>query len=152
MARRLDEAGADGLVLFNRFYQPDIDLDNLVVRPNVILSAPQALRLPLRWIAILYGRIQADLAATSGIHTTQDVIKMLMAGANVTMLCSVLRRHGVNHISLIEQGLRQWMEEREYESVSQLRGSMSQIHCANLGEFERAQYVRALHSFKPVAV
>ena len=150
MARRLDDAGADGLVLFNRFYQPDIDLDNLVVRPNVILSTPQALRLPLRWIAILYGRIRADLAATSGIHTAQDVIKMLMAGANVAMLCSVLLRHGVNHIRLIEEGLRQWMEERGYESVGQMRGSMSQIHCENPGEFERAQYIRALHSFKPV--
>jgi dihydroorotate dehydrogenase (fumarate) len=145
MARRLDDAGADGLVLFNRFYQPDIDLDNLLVRPNVILSAPQALRLPLRWIAILYGRIRADLAAASGIHTAQDVIKMLMAGANVTMLSSVLLRHGVNHIRLIEEGLRKWMEEREYESVGQMQGSMSQIHCANPGE-----YVRALHSFKPV--
>jgi dihydroorotate dehydrogenase (fumarate) len=150
MARRLDEAGADGLVLFNRFYQPDIDLDNLTVRPNVILSTPQALRLPLRWIAILYGRVRADLAATSGIHTAQDVIKMLMAGANVTMLCSVLLRHGVNHIRLIEHGLRHWMEEREYESVGQMRGSMSQIHCSNPGEFERAQYVRALQSFKPI--
>lgn len=149
MARRLDEAGADALVLFNRFYQPDIDLDNLMVRPNVILSTPQALRLPLRWIAILYGRVRADLAATSGIHTAQDVIKMLMAGSNVAMLCSVLLRHGVSHIRLIEQGLRQWMEEREYESVGQMRGSMSQIHCENPGEFERAQYVRALHSFKP---
>ena len=152
MARRLDEAGVDALVLFNRFYQPDIDLDNLVVRPNVILSTPQALRLPLRWIAILYGRIRADLAATSGIHTAQDVIKMLMAGANVTMLCSVLLRHGIDHIRLIEQGLRQWMEEHEYESVEQMRGSMSQIHCANPGEFERAQYVRALQSFKPASV
>ncbi len=149
MARRLDEAGADGLVLFNRFYQPDIDLDSLTVRPNVILSTPQALRLPLRWIAILYGRVRADLAATSGIHTAQDVIKMLMAGANVTMLCSVLLRHGIGHIRLIEQGLRQWMEEREYKSVGQMRGSVSQIHCENPGEFERAQYVRALHSFKP---
>ena len=151
MARRLDEAGADGLVLFNRFYQPDIDLDNLVVRPNVILSAPQALRLPLRWIAILYGRVAADLAATSGIHTAQDVVKMLMAGANVTMLCSVLLRHGVGHIRSIEQGLRQWMEEREYESVERMRGSMSQIHCENPGEFERAQYVRALHGYKPAS-
>jgi dihydroorotate dehydrogenase (fumarate) len=149
MARRLDEAGADGLVLFNRFYQPDIDLDSLTVRPNVILSTPHALRLPLRWIAILYGRVRADLASTSGVHTAQDVVKMLMAGADVTMLCSVLLRHGVGHIRLIEQGLRQWMEEREYESVGQMRGSMSQIHCANPGEFERAQYVRALHSFKP---
>lgn len=152
MARQLDDAGADALVLFNRFYQPDIDLDNLVVRPNVILSTPQALRLPLRWIAILYGRIRADLAATSGIHTAQDVIKVLMAGANVSMLCSVLLRHGINHIRLIEQGLRQWMEEREYESVGQMRGSMSQIHCGNPAEFERAQYVRALHSFNPVVV
>jgi len=152
MARRLDEAGADALVLFNRFYQPDIDLDNLVVRPNVILSTPHALRLPLRWIAILYGRVSADLAATSGIHTAQDAIKMLMAGANVTMLCSVLLRHGISHIRLIEQGLRQWMEEREYESVDQMRGSMSQIHCANPAEFERAQYVRALQSFKPAVV
>ena len=150
MARRLDEAGADALVLFNRFYQPDIDLDNLVVRPNVILSTPHALRLPLRWIAILYGRIRADLAATSGIHTAQDVIKMLMAGANITMLCSTLLRHGIDHISLIEQRLRQWMEEREYESVRQMRGSMSQVHCENPAEFERAQYVRALQSFKPV--
>src|SRR5262245_4546151 len=149
MATRLDEAGADGLVLFNRFYQPDIDLDNLIVRPNVILSTPRALRLPLRWIAILYGRIRADLAATSGIHTAQDVIKMMMVGANAAMLCSVLLRHGINHIRLIEQALRQWMEEREYESVGQMRGSMSQIHCENPGEFERAQYVRALHSFKP---
>jgi dihydroorotate dehydrogenase (fumarate) len=149
MARRLDESGADSLVLFNRFYQPDIDLDNLTVRPNVILSTPQALRLPLRWIAILYGRVRADLAATSGVHTAQDVIKMLMAGASVTMLCSVLLRHGVGHIRSIEQGLRQWMEEHEYESVAQMRGSMSQIHCENPGEFERAQYVRALHSFKP---
>jgi dihydroorotate dehydrogenase (fumarate) len=149
VARRLDDAGADALVLFNRFYQPDIDLDNLVVRPNVILSTPHALRLPLRWIAILYGRIGADLAATSGIHTAQDVIKMLMVGANVTMLCSVLLRHGISHIRLIKHGLCQWMEEHEYESVGQMRGSMSQIHCADPGEFERAQYVRALHSFKP---
>jgi len=152
MARRLDEAGADALVLFNRFYQPDIDLDNLVVRPNVILSTPHALRLPLRWMAILYGRVRADLAATSGIHTAQDVIKMLMAGANITMLCSALLRHGIDHISLIEQRLRQWMEEREYESVRQMRGSMSQVHCASPAEFERAQYVRALQSFKPVVV
>jgi dihydroorotate dehydrogenase (fumarate) len=147
MAGRLDEAGADGLVLFNRFYQPDIDLENLVVRPNVILSTPHALRLPLRWTAILYGRVRADLGATSGIHTAHDVIKMLMAGANITMLCSVLLRHGIGQIRLIEQGLRQWMEEHEYESVGQMQGSMSQIHCANPGEFERAQYVRALHSF-----
>ncbi|MEP7336740.1 MAG: dihydroorotate dehydrogenase-like protein [Acidobacteriota bacterium] len=148
MAKRFDEAGANGLVLFNRFYQPDIDLENLTVRPNLILSTPHALRLPLRWIAILYGRIEADLAATSGIHTAQDVIKMLMAGASVTMLCSVLLRHGISHISLIEQGLRQWLEEHEYESVGQMKGSMSQRSCANPSEFERAQYMRALQSYK----
>lgn len=149
MAKRLDDAGADGLVLFNRFYQPDIDLENLVVRPNVILSTPHALRLPLRWVAILYGRIQADLAATSGIHTAPDVIKMLMAGASVTMLCSALLRHGIGQIRVIEQGVREWMEEHEYESVGQMRGSMSQRRCANPSEFERAQYMRALQSYKP---
>jgi dihydroorotate dehydrogenase (fumarate) len=149
MAKRLDDAGAGALVLFNRFYQPDIDLENLVVRPNVILSTPQALRLPMRWIAILYGRVEADLAATSGIHTAQDVIKMVMAGASVTMICSVLMRHGIERLRVIEEGVRQWMEEHEYNSVEQMRGSMSQRNCANPSEFERAQYMRALHSFKP---
>ena len=149
IAAQLDSAGAGGLVLFNRFYQPDIDLENLVVRPNVILSTPQALRLPMRWIAILYGRIKADLAATSGIHTAQDVIKMILAGASVTMLCSVLMRHGIERLRVIEEGLRQWMEEHEYDSVQQMRGSMSQRNCANPSEFERAQYMRALQSYKP---
>ncbi len=149
MAKRIDDAGAGALVLFNRFYQPDIDLENLTVRPNVILSTPQALRLPMRWIAILHGRIKADLAATSGIHTAHDVIKMLMAGANVTMLCSVLMRHGVERLRMIEGGLREWMAEHEYESVEQMRGSMSQQNCANPSEFERAQYMRALQTFRP---
>ena len=149
MAKRLDEAGADALVLFNRFYQPDIDIDNLVVRPSVILSTPHAMRLPLRWIAILYGRIQAGLAATSGIHTAQDVIKMVMAGASVTMLCSTLLRHGIGQISVIEQAMRDWLLEHEYESVKQMRGSMSQMNCPDPSEFERAQYMRALRSYKP---
>ena len=149
IAAQLDSAGAGGLVLFNRFYQPDIDLENLVVRPNVILSTPQALRLPMRWIAILYGRIKADLAATSGIHTAQDVIKMLLAGASVTMLCSVLMRHGIERLRVIEEGLLQWMEEHEYDSVQQMRGSMSQQSCANPSEFERAQYMRALQTYRP---
>jgi dihydroorotate dehydrogenase (fumarate) len=149
MAKRLDDAGANALVLFNRFYQPDIDLENLVVRPNVILSTPQALRLPMRWVAILHGRIKADLGATSGIHTAHDVIKMLMAGASVTMLCSVLMRHGIERIRTIEEGVCQWMEEHEYESVEQMRGSMSQQSCADPSEFERAQYMRALRTFKP---
>jgi dihydroorotate dehydrogenase (fumarate) len=148
MARWLDTAGANGLVLFNRFYQPDIHLESLEVRPNIILSTPQALRLPMRWIAILYGQIEANLAATSGIHTAQDVLKMLMAGANVTQLCSVLFRHGINYIRVIERDLHHWMDEHEYESVRQLMGSVSQLHYANPGEFERAQYVRSLQSFK----
>jgi dihydroorotate dehydrogenase (fumarate) len=148
MARRLDEAGADALVLFNRFYQPDIDLENLEVAPRVLLSTPQAMRLPLRWIAILYGRIKANLAATSGIHKAEDVIKMLMVGANVTMLCSVLLKHGINQIRVIENGMRQWMEENEYESVLQMQGSMSQLNCPDPSAFERAQYMRALQSFK----
>ncbi|HUO14199.1 MAG TPA: dihydroorotate dehydrogenase-like protein [Verrucomicrobiae bacterium] len=144
MAHRLDEAGADALVLFNRFYQPDIDLEDLEVRPNVLLSTPQALRLPLTWIGILYGRIKANLAGTGGVHGAQDVIKLLMVGANVTMLCSSLMRHGVNHIRHIEREMRDWMDEHEYESVSQMQGSMSQIRCPDPGAFERAQYMRAV--------
>jgi len=149
MAKRLDEAGADGLVLFNRFYQPDIDLETLEVKPNVILSTPQALRLPMRWIAILHGHLKASLAATSGVHEAQDVLKMLMAGADVTMLCSVLLRHGVNHIRIIEQEVRRWMTDHEYVSVRQMQGSVSQKNCADPTAFERAQYMKALTTFKP---
>src|SRR5439155_21259030 len=116
MAKRLDETGANGLVLFNRFYQPDIDLETLEVAPNLLLSTPMAMRLPLRWIAILYGRIGASLAATSGIHRATDALKMLMAGADVTMLCSILLRRGIEHIRVIEREMREWMEEHEYES------------------------------------
>ncbi len=148
MAKRLDDAGANGLVLFNRFYQPDVDLDALEVTPNILLSTPQAMRLPLRWIAILHGRIKADLAATSGIHTGEDVIKMLMVGANVTMLCSALLKNGVGHLHTVEQEMRNWMEKHEYESVSQMRGSMSQIQCADPTAFERAQYIRAVTTYK----
>jgi dihydroorotate dehydrogenase (fumarate) len=148
MARRLDDAGADALVLFNRFYQPDMDLENLEIRPNVVLSTPEALRLPLRWIAILYERIKADLAATSGIHSSPDAMKALLAGANVAMLCSVLLRHGTGHIREIEKGMVHWMEERGYESVAQLRGSMSQKNCADPSSFERAQYMHAVLSYK----
>ena len=114
MAKCLDAAGADGLVLFNRFYQPDIDLETLELNPRVLLSTPQAMRLPLTWIGILYGRVQASLAATSGIHGAEDVIKLLMVGANVTMLCSTLLRNGINHLRSVEQGVRQWMEAHEY--------------------------------------
>jgi dihydroorotate dehydrogenase (fumarate) len=149
MAKRLDNAGANALVLFNRFYQPDINLDTLEVQPNVILSTSQSMRLPLRWLAILYGRVNASLAATSGIHKGQDVVKMLMAGANITMLCSVLLRHGIPHLQVIEQEMREWMEKHEYESVSLLQGSMSQKNCPDKSAFERAQYMRSLQTYKP---
>jgi dihydroorotate dehydrogenase (fumarate) len=148
MARRFDAAGADGLVLFNRFYQPDINLENLEVQPHIILSAPMALRLPLRWIAILYGRVRASLAGTSGIHTAQDVLKMVMAGAAVTQLCSTLYRHGIEYLATIEREMVDWMTTNEYESLGQMRGSMSQINCPDPTQFERAQYIRSLHSFK----
>jgi dihydroorotate dehydrogenase (fumarate) len=150
MAYQLDQAGADGLVLFNRFYQPDIDLDQLEVVPNVLLSRSQALRLPLRWVAILYGRVKASLAATSGIHEASDVIKMLMAGANVTMLCATLLRNGIDHTRTILADMRSWMEEHEYESVHQMQGSMSHAHCEDPAAFERVQYMRALQSIPPL--
>jgi dihydroorotate dehydrogenase (fumarate) len=150
MAQRLDRSGADALVLFNRFYQPDIDLEELEIRPNVLLSTPQALRLPLTWIGILHGRIKAELAATGGVHGAQDVIKLLMVGARVTMLCSALIRHGVQHLRHVERELREWMEAHEYESVSQMRGSMSQIRCPDPGAFERAQYMRAVKGIEHI--
>lgn len=149
MAQRLDQVGANGLVLFNRFYQPDINLETLEVEPNVLLSTPQSMRLPLRWMAILYGHVNASLAATSGIHSGQDALKMLMAGANITMLCSVLLRHGIDQIRVIEQEICEWMEQHEYESVQQLQGSMSQQNCPNPSAFERAQYMRSLQTYHP---
>src|SRR5215469_14978329 len=144
MAKRLDKAGANGLVLFNRFYQPDIDLESLEVKPNILLSTPMAMRVPLRWIALLYGKLGSNLAATSGIHRASDVLKMLMAGADVTMLCSALIRHGVRQLSVVERDLVAWMQEHEYGSVAQLKGSMSQKNCAEPSAFERAQYMRAI--------
>lgn len=152
MAKRLDAAGADGLVLFNRFYQPDIDLEALELKPNVLLSTPQAMRLPLTWIGILYTRVKASLAATSGVYGSEDVIKLLMVGANVTMLCSTLLRNGIHHIQPIEQGVREWMEKHEYESVKQMQGSMSQQRCQDPSAFERAQYMRAVTSMQHVAL
>jgi dihydroorotate dehydrogenase (fumarate) len=152
MAKRLDEAGADGLVLFNRFYQPDINLDELEIQPNVLLSTPQALRLPLTWIGILYSRIHASLAATSGVHGPEDVVKLLMVGADVTMLCSTLLKNSIGHLQHIEEGLVEWMEKHEYESVQQMKGSMSQIRCPNPSDFERAQYMKAVKSIQHVKV
>lgn len=151
MARRLAEAGADGLVLFNRFYQPDINLEQLEVQPHIILSTPMALRLPMRWIALLHGRVGTSLAATSGIHTSQDVLKMVMAGADVTMLCSTLYRHGIEYIRTIEREMVDWMTEHEYDSIEQMQGSMSQRNCPDPAQFERAQYIKTLHSFKSTA-
>jgi len=149
MAKRLDDAGANGLVLFNRFYQPDINLEDLEVTPNVLLSTPMAMRLPLRWIAILYSRVKASLAATSGIHRGTDAIKMLMAGADVTMLCSVLIKRGIDQIRVIENEMVAWLEEHEYESIDQLKGSLSQKNCPDPSSFERAQYMRALSTYRP---
>jgi len=148
MASQLDKAGANGLVLFNRFYQPDIDLEKLEVVPNVLLSTPNAMRLPLRWIAILYNKIKADLAATSGIYTEKDVLKMIMAGAKITQMLSCLLRFGISHISEVTTQLLNWMEVNEYESLDQMRGSMSYKNIADPSQFERANYMKVLNSFK----
>jgi dihydroorotate dehydrogenase (fumarate) len=148
MAKELNNAGADGLVLFNRFYQPDINLDTLEVEPNVILSTPFAMRLPLRWIAILYGRTNADLAATTGIYTETDVIKMVMAGAKITQMLSCLLKFGIGHIAEVTSKLKMWMEEKEYESIEQMRGSMSYMNVDDPAKFERANYMKVLHSYK----
>src|SRR5713101_492695 len=147
VAKRFVEAGANGLVLFNRFYQPDFDLEELEVIPNLELSTSHELRLPLRWIAILYGRIAADFALTSGVHTAQDVLKAMMAGANVAMMTSTLLAHGIGRLMHILNDLQEWMEEHEYESIRQMRGSMSQQAIADPAAFERANYMKALSSF-----
>jgi dihydroorotate dehydrogenase (fumarate) len=148
MAQRLVNGGASGLVLFNRFYQPDIDIEALEVRPNLNLSSSNALRLPMRWIGILHGRVKASLAATSGIHTAQDVIKAVMAGADVTMVCSELLKQGTGRITEILTDLDRWMIEHEYVSIEQMKGSMSQKSVADPAAFERANYMKALQSYK----
>jgi dihydroorotate dehydrogenase (fumarate) len=148
MAQRLDQAGVGGLVLFNRFYQPDIDLETLEMKPSVNLSTPQAMRLPLRWVAILYGKVKASLAATSGIHTADDVLKMLMAGADVTMMASALLKNGSQRITEILTQMNQWMLEHEYVSVAQMKGSMSQKSVADPSAYERANYMKVLQAYK----
>jgi len=150
VASRLSKAGADALVLFNRFYQPDFDLEKLEVVPNLILSRSDELRLPLRWVAILYGQIEADLAITSGIHGSSDVLKALMAGAKVTMMASELLQNGVQRIGEILHEMAGWMEEREYSSVEQMIGSMSQRHVTEPTAFERANYMKTLASYRPI--
>ncbi len=146
-ASNLVEVGADGLVLFNRFYQPDLDLEQLEVVPRLILSNSHELHLPLRWIAILYGRIAADLALTSGIHTAEDVLKATMAGASASMAASTILKYGIDHVTEILDGVRSWMEEHEYDSIKQMKGSMSQQAVAEPAAFERANYIKVLSSF-----
>jgi len=148
MARRLDKAGADALVLFNRFYQPDFDLEKLEVGPNLVLSTSNELRLPLRWIAILHSNIKASLAATSGVHTAEDVIKVMMAGGDIAQICSELLMNGIGRITEIVCGVKLWMEENEYESIDIMKGSMSQKAVQEPAAFERANYMKTLHSYK----
>jgi dihydroorotate dehydrogenase (fumarate) len=147
MAKRFVEAGANGLVLFNRFYQPDFDLETLEVVPNLELSTSSDLRLPLRWIAILYGRIEADFALTSGVHSALDVLKAMMAGASVAMTTSELLAHGIGRLRDILADLQEWMVEHEYESIASMKGSMSQRAVSEPAAFERANYMKALSSF-----
>ncbi|MBE0619183.1 MAG: dihydroorotate dehydrogenase-like protein [Burkholderiales bacterium] len=147
MAARLAAAGAKGLVLFNRFIQPDIDLDELEVTPHLVLSTSDELRLALRWIAILRGRVKASLAATGGAHTAEDVLKLLLAGADCVMVASSLLRKGPNHVANLVSGVEKWMTEREYDSVEQLKGSLSQQSCPDPAAFERGNYMKALTSF-----
>jgi dihydroorotate dehydrogenase (fumarate) len=147
IAQSLDKLGVNGLVLFNRFYQPDINLDTLNVEPGVVLSNSDSLRLPLRWIAILHNKVKADLAATTGVHTEEDVLKLTMAGANVTMMCSALLRHGAKKIREVLTGVQQWMVEHEYNSLNDMRGSMSHHSVADPSSFERANYMKALQTY-----
>jgi dihydroorotate dehydrogenase (fumarate) len=148
MAHRLVDAGADALVLFNRFYQPDYDLEKLEVVPHLVLSNSNELRLPLRWVAILYGRLAVDFAITGGVHSHEDVLKCMMAGANVAMMTSEILRGGIHRISQILEDMVWWMEEHEYESVAQMRGSMSQKNVAEPAAFERANYMKVLQSWR----
>jgi dihydroorotate dehydrogenase (fumarate) len=147
MAVRLVKAGASGLVLFNRFVQPDIMLDELEVAPHLVLSTSDELRLALRWIAILHGRVEASLAATGGAHTPDDVIKVLLAGADCVMVASSLLMKGPQHVDTLVRGVEAWMREREYESVAQLKGSLSQRSCPDPDAFERSNYMKALQSY-----
>ena len=147
MAGRLVEAGADALVLFNRFYQPDVDLEDMTVSPNLELSTSRDLRLPLRWIAILYGQIDTQLAATSGVHSEIDVAKLLLAGADVTMTTASLLLHGPSHLTEIVANLERWLDDNGYSSLLQLRGSLSQRNAPDPMAFERHNYMKTLQTF-----
>ncbi len=146
-AGALKEAGADGLVLFNRFLHPDIDLETLEVVPRLELSNPAEMRLPLRWIAILHGRIPLSLAATGGIHRPEDAVKLVLAGADVLMVASTLLQHGSRQLTLLLDGFESWLEEKGYQSVEQAKGSLNRDHCPNPGAYERANYMKALVSY-----
>lgn len=149
MARRLTEAGADALVMFNRFYQPDIDLDTLGVTPNVVLSTPVDLRLVLRWLAILHGKVECDMAATSGIHGAEEAVKAILAGATVTMMASSLLKNGPGRLAEVRDGLTEWFSERDYESLDQARGSLSYESVPDPSVFERTSYMKTLTSYVP---
>lgn len=144
MARRFEEAGADGLVLFSRFYQPDINLETMKIEPVVLLSSAQDLRLPLTWIGILFGRIKSSLAGTSGVHSAEDAAKLLLVGADVSMVCSTLLRHGIDSLRNLETGLSRWMEQHQFKSVAEIKGKLSQVRCSDPAAFERAQYLNAV--------
>jgi dihydroorotate dehydrogenase (fumarate) len=148
MAHKLDEAGADALVLFNRFYQPDFNLEELTVEPNLVLSTSAELRLPLRWVAILFQHIKASMALTTGVHTPEDVVKAIMAGADVANVCSVLLHEGPGKIAELVKGLDTWMEQHEYESIGQMKGALSEACVAEPAAFERANYMKALTGYK----
>ena len=148
-AQQLAEAGANSLVIFNRFYQPDFDLENLEVVSNLDLSQSYELRARLRWTAMLYGRLSADLAITGGVHTSEDVLKCMMAGAKVAMMTSALLQHGTERVRAVLASMTEWMEKHEYESVKQMQGSMSQKSVAYPAAFERANYIKVLQSFRP---
>jgi len=148
-AKQLDQIGVNGIVLFNRFYQPDFDLEQLEVVPGLDLSQSYELRARLRWVAILYGRLRADLAITGGVHTATDVLKCMMAGARVAMMASALLERGPAHIRTVLTDLVEWMDKHEYESIRQMQGSMSQKSVAYPAAFERANYVKVLQSFRP---
>lgn len=147
MARRLDQAGADALVMFNRFYQPDFDLENLEVVPSLILSGSYELLVRLTWVAVVYGHVRADLAITGGVHTALDVLKAMMVGARVAMMTSALLTHGIGHLNTVRADLLTWMEQHEYESIRQMQGSMSHRSVANPAAFERANYMKVLSSY-----
>jgi dihydroorotate dehydrogenase (fumarate) len=146
VATRLDRAGVDALVLFNRFYLPDFDLERLEVVPRLTLSSPYELLVRLHWVAILYGHVRADLAITGGVHSAEDVVKAMMAGARVAMMTSALLRHGIEHLARVRDGLSEWLEAHEYTSIAEMQGSMSYRSVLEPAAFERANYMKVLSS------